>query len=145
MPLLWQHDQAQPVGEVIDAQITPTGIRIKARFATVDEPGALRDRLDEAWQSVKARLVRGLSIGFKPLDIVPLKRGNHIKRWQWAELSAVTIPMNIEATITNIKSAALGRDADPPGASGSLPRSRCRPTANRSPRTRPAARRRSPA
>ena len=108
MPLLWQHDQAQPVGEVNDAQVTPTGIHIKARFAKVDEPGALRDRLDEAWQSVKARLVRGLSIGFKPLEMVPLQaRRHHIKRWQWAELSAVTIPMNVAATITNIKSAAL--------------------------------------
>ncbi|HZD64348.1 MAG TPA: phage major capsid protein, partial [Xanthobacteraceae bacterium] len=120
IPLLWQHNQAQPVGEVIDAQVTPTGIHIKARFAKVDEPGALRDRLDEAWQSVKARLVRGLSIGFQPLEMVPLKRGNHIKRWQWAELSAVTIPMNVAATITNIKSAALGQN--PPGASGSLTR-----------------------
>jgi HK97 family phage major capsid protein/HK97 family phage prohead protease len=122
LPLLWQHDQSQPIGEVIDAQVTPTGIHIKARFAKVEEPGALRDRLDTAWQSVKAKLVRGLSIGFQPLEMVPLKRGNHIKRWQWAELSAVTIPANVQATITNIKSAALGRDADPPGASGSLAR-----------------------
>ena len=113
LPLLWQHGQADPVGEVVDAQITATGIRIKARFAKVDEPGVLRDRLDYAWQSVKARLVRGLSIGFKPLDMVPLKRGYHIKRWQWAELSAVTIPMNMEATITNIKSAALGHSPRP--------------------------------
>ena len=56
---------------------------------------------------------------------MPLKKSNplgsqHIKRWQWAELSAVTIPMNVEATITNIKSAALGQN--PPGASGSSPR-----------------------
>jgi HK97 family phage major capsid protein/HK97 family phage prohead protease len=122
LPLLWQHDQSQPIGEVIDAQVTPTGIRIKARFAKVEEPGALRDRLDTAWQSVKAKLVRGLSIGFQPLEMVPLKRGNHIKRWQWAELSAVTIPANMQATITNIKSAASGHTAIPPGASGSLPR-----------------------
>jgi len=107
LPLLWQHDQRRPVGEVYEARIEPAGIRIKARFATVDEPGTLRDRLDEAWQSVKARLVRGLSIGFKPLDYVPLKSGGmHVKRWLWAELSAVTIPMNVEATITTIKSAA---------------------------------------
>ena len=128
MPLLWQHDQGRPVGEVYEARVEPTGIRIKARFAKVEEPGALRDRLDTAWQSVKARLVRGLSIGFTPIEAVPVKKSEpygsqHIKRWQWAELSAVTIPMNVEATITNIKSAAFGRDADPPGASGSLARS----------------------
>ena len=111
LPLLWQHNQADPVGEVYEAQVTPAGIRIKARFAKVDEPGLLRDRLDYAWQSVKAKLVRGLSIGFKPLDLVPLRKGDpssgfHIKRWLWAELSAVTIPMNVEASILNIKSAA---------------------------------------
>src|SRR5262245_42386582 len=68
MPLLWQHDQTQPVGEVIDASVTPQGITIRAKFAQVQEAGALRDRLEEAWQSVKARLVRGLSVGWKPLS-----------------------------------------------------------------------------
>ena len=68
MPLLWQHDVTQPIGEVTAATVTPAGIHITAKFATVDEPGTLRDRLDEAWQSVKARLVRGLSIGFKPIE-----------------------------------------------------------------------------
>jgi HK97 family phage major capsid protein/HK97 family phage prohead protease len=107
MPLLWQHDQARPVGEVTEARVEPGGIRIKARFAKVEEAGILRDRLDEAWQSVRAKLVRGLSIGFKPIEAVPLKSGGrHIKRWLWAELSAVTIPMNVEATILNIKAAA---------------------------------------
>jgi len=128
LPLLWQHNQADPVGEVYEARVEPAGIRIKARFTQVSEPGLLRDRLDYAWQSVKAKLVRGLSIGFKPLDLVPLKKGDpssgfHIKRWLWAELSAVTIPMNVEATILNIKSAALGHPL--PGVSGA--RSETRP------------------
>jgi HK97 family phage major capsid protein/HK97 family phage prohead protease len=109
MPLLWQHDPHRPVGEVYEARVEPTGIRIKARFAKVDDPGTLRDRLDEAWQSVRAKLVRGLSIGFQPLEREPLKSGGmRITRWLWAELSAVTIPMNVQATITTIKSAAQG-------------------------------------
>jgi HK97 family phage major capsid protein len=106
MPLLWQHNQAQPIGEVLTARVTPEGIAITAKFAQVEEAGILKNRLDEAWQSVKARLVRGLSIGFQPLERVPIKAGGtHIKRWRWAECSAVTIPMNIAATITSIKSA----------------------------------------
>jgi HK97 family phage major capsid protein/HK97 family phage prohead protease len=115
IPLLWQHDPSQPVGEVFAASVTPAGIAIKARFTKVEEPGALRDRLDEAWQSVKAKLVRGLSIGFKPLDLVPIKKGDpfggfHIKRWLWAELSAVTLPINTDATIFNIKAACGHKD-----------------------------------
>jgi len=121
MPLLWQHDQGRPVGEVTAARVMPDGIHITAKFAQVTEAGTLRDRLDEAWQSVKARLVRGLSIGFRPLEAVPLKSGGaHIKRWMWAECSAVTIPMNVAATITNIKSAAIGHTL--PGDAGVLPR-----------------------
>jgi HK97 family phage major capsid protein len=121
MPLLWQHDVNQPVGEVTAARVTPDGIAITAKFATLDTPGTLKNRLDEAWQSVRARLVRGLSIGFKPLEAVPLKAGGaHIKRWMWAECSAVTIPMNMAATITTIKSAALGPSL--PGDAGALPR-----------------------
>ena len=27
IPLLWQHGQSDPIGEVYDAQVTPTGIR----------------------------------------------------------------------------------------------------------------------
>src|SRR5699024_2113185 len=70
------------------------------------EPGALRDRLEEAWQSVKAGLVRGLSIGFKPLETEPIKdtMGLRFKAWEWLELSAVTIPANSEASIQTIKS-----------------------------------------
>src|SRR5262245_54375365 len=66
MPLLWQHDQQQPIGNVIAARVSPAGIAITATIATIAEPGKLKDRIDEAWQSIKSRLVRGLSIGFKP-------------------------------------------------------------------------------
>jgi HK97 family phage major capsid protein/HK97 family phage prohead protease len=114
MPLLWQHDQRQPIGQVTAASVTGDGIRITAKFAKVDEPGTLKDRLDEAWQSVKAGLVRGLSIGWQPVDVQPIKGsyGLHVLKWLWAELSAVTIPANIEATILKVKEldqAASGR------------------------------------
>jgi HK97 family phage major capsid protein/HK97 family phage prohead protease len=111
MPLLWQHDTTQPIGEVLEASVTPAGIRIRAQIAQVDEPGPLKTRLDEAWQSVKVRLVRGLSVGFQPLESRLVKKGDpfgglHVSRWLWAETSAVTLPMNVAATITAIKSAA---------------------------------------
>lgn len=123
MPLLWQHDQAQPIGDVFEAAITPAGIAIKARIASIDEPGVLRDRLEYAWQSIKAKLVRGLSIGWRPITYQPLPKGGlHVSKWLWAELSAVTIPQNVDATILAVKSADLaasGRHL--PGAPGPLP------------------------
>ena len=109
LPLLWQHDTKQPIGEVLAADVSQAGILIRARIATVDDPGPLRDRIDEAWQSIKARLVRGLSIGFQPIEVEARKgtrSGLHIRKWLWAELSAVTIPSNLEATISMIKALA---------------------------------------
>jgi len=71
MPLLWQHDHAAPVGMVEFAKPTKAGIPFKATLARVDEPGRLKDRIDEAWQSVKAGLIRAVSIGFGRLITRP--------------------------------------------------------------------------
>lgn len=110
IPLLWQHKFDQPIGEVFSATVTDQGIAIKARIAKVSEPGAVKDRLDMAWQSIAAKLVRGLSIGWKPIEEVFNKaRGAYdYPAWDWYELSAVTVPMNASATIQNIKSLDIG-------------------------------------
>ncbi len=133
IPLLWQHDSKQPIGKITDAVVSDNGIKIRGQIARVDEAGGLRDRLDEAWQTIKAGLVSGLSIGFKPLEEARINDtfAYRIQKWLWLELSAVTIPANGEATITAIKSigekelAALGRKSfhtvklfDSPGATG---------------------------
>src|SRR5262245_56604516 len=113
LPLLWQHKQHEPIGEVFEARVTSAGIRIKARIARVDEPGQLKNRLDEAYQSLRAKLVRGLSIGWTPLETQPIPNsfGIRAKKWQWAELSAVTIPQNLDATIYAVKAAEEPRMA----------------------------------
>ena len=76
MPFLWQHDTEQPIGDVIAADVRPDGIHIRAQFVKIDEPGTLKSRLDEAWQSIKARLVNGISVGLKPLAATPLRKGD---------------------------------------------------------------------
>lgn len=104
MPLLWQHNHSQPVGQVEFAKPTSDGIPFRARIAKIVEPGTLRDRVDEAWQSVKAGLVRGVSIGFRALEYAFVEGGGiHFTEWEWMELSLVTIPANSEATISTIK------------------------------------------
>ena len=105
MPLLWQHDHSKPVGFVEFAEPTEEGIPFRARLAEVTEAGALKDRIEEAWQSVKAGLVRGVSIGFQALEYSFLDTGGiRFSAWEWVELSLVTVPANAEATIQNIKS-----------------------------------------
>ena len=127
LPFLWQHDRTQPIGEVLSAKVTKDGIAIQARLADVREPGRLKERLDDAWQTLKAGLVKGLSIGFMPLEVLPIKGtyGLHIKRWSWFELSAVTVPANASASIATIKSL----DESARAASGLAPAVITRPGA----------------
>ncbi len=105
IPLLWQHDSDQPVGHVLAAKVGKDGIEVRAKFVKIDEPGRLKDRLDEAWQSVKSGLIRGLSIGFRSIEHSLIKDTGafHFQKWSWLELSAVTIPANAEASIQSIK------------------------------------------
>lgn len=130
MPFLWFHDDTRPIGEVFDAKVVPEGIFIRARVSRVDEPGPLKTRIDEAWQSLKANppLVRGLSIGWKELqgENIPGTKFRRILKWIWAELSAVTVPMNTEATILSVKHADLAASGPAPGVTGSHPVVRAR-------------------
>lgn len=105
MPLLWQHNHNQPIGEVTNATVTEDGIEITATIVKIEEEGALKTRIDEAWQSIKSGLVKGLSIGFRLLEYNYLEDsyGLHIKEWEWYELSAVTVPANPDGQITSVK------------------------------------------
>lgn len=110
LPFLWQHESRESaVGNVIWAKPTKNGIPVKIKIESDDVPGILKDRLDYAWRSIKKGLVRGLSIGFKGIDVEPIKDtfGLRFKTWEWLELSAVTIPANADATIATIKSIDL--------------------------------------
>lgn len=130
IPLLWQHNSREPIGFVTEARVTPEGITVTAQIESSDEPGPLKNLLDFAWQSIKKKLVRGLSIGFKEIEYARIENTYSYRylKWLWLELSAVTIPANGEATIETIKSidapllAASGREQrarNLPGATGS--------------------------
>ena len=106
VPLLLHHDTERPVGTAI-LEAHADGILFEATFATVETPGGVRDRIEEAWQSVVAKLIRGVSIGFRPLKngIKFLKDGGmQFTATEIAELSLVTVPANVNATILAIKS-----------------------------------------
>ena len=108
MPLLWQHRHDAPVGNVTFAQPTKKGIPFEAELPIIREPGTLKDRVDEAIQSMKYGLVAAVSIGFSAVKdkVERLKDGGlKFTEWNWHELSLVTIPANADAVITAIKSA----------------------------------------
>jgi len=119
LPLLAQHDTGKPIGHITYAKVTDAGIEVRGHLQKPYDgaPPSWAERLNVAWADIKTGLVRGLSIGFKPLESEPIKgsRGERFTKWLWLELSAVTIPANADATITTIKSidttlrAASGR------------------------------------
>lgn len=105
-PFLWQHDRSQPIG-TCTPKMVKEGMQITAKLAkpTPDMPSQLAARLDEAWASIKAGLVRGLSIGFLPKEYSFLDEGGiRFLKWDLLEVSAVTIPANSECTIQTVKS-----------------------------------------
>lgn len=123
IPFLWQHMHSQPIGEVTEAVVTDKGIEVTVQIAKIEEEGKLKDRIDEAWQSIKSGLVKGLSIGFRGLTVedIPRSWGLHFKEWEWFELSAVTIPANAEASITEVKSISKSFEQQEKSAIGDEP------------------------
>lgn len=101
IPLLWQHRSSEPIGQVILAKVVAEGIWIRAKIFK-----GLLPEIDRAWTLIKSGLVQGLSIGFNPVEVADIKGtwGQRFIKWDWLELSAVTIPANIEASIQTIKS-----------------------------------------
>ncbi len=122
LPLLWQHNHSDPIGEITSAKVTAKGIEIVGKVVL-----GVTDEIDRYWKLLKAGLVRGLSIGFRGLDVEQIEGswGVRFKRWEWLELSVVTIPANAEATIATVKEYAakpaatgIGKAAATPGVSG---------------------------
>lgn len=104
LPLLWQHRHDSPVGTVKFGKPTAKGIPFRASVAKIENPGPLKDLVDMAWDAVKAKLVRGVSIGFRALEYSFMESGGiRFSETEIYELSLVTIPANASATIQTIK------------------------------------------
>lgn len=101
LPLLLNHDPNQPIGHVTEATITDAGIEVVARVAK-----DVTARISEVWQLIKSGLISGFSIGFRADEWEPISTGYKFTRWNWLELSAVTIPANPDAGITGVKSVS---------------------------------------
>lgn len=113
--LLWQHKHDSPVGIAELGNPTKRGIPFKAVIARIEEDGPLKQLVDMAWQAVKAKLVRGVSIGFRPLKYDIMSEGGlKFTKTEIFELSLVTVPANASATIQTIK--ALGTPMTDAGA-----------------------------
>jgi HK97 family phage prohead protease/HK97 family phage major capsid protein len=117
LPLLLHHDTKLPIGRVTLQRATAAGIAFTATLPSIAEAGPLKNRVDEAWQSIKAGILMGVSVGFRILDAMPSRKGDtlNLTKTEICELSLVTVPANMECTIRTVKSldaphlAAMGQ------------------------------------
>ena len=108
IPLLWAHQHQSPVGIAELGKPTKKGIPFKAVIARIQEEGPLKQMVDMAWQAVKAKLVRGVSIGFRPIKYDIMSEGGiRFTETEIYELSLVTVPACASATISNIKAFGM--------------------------------------
>jgi HK97 family phage major capsid protein len=110
LALLLYHDPKRPVGQATFGRPTEDGTPFRALISTIDrDSGVVKERLDEAVDSLAAKppLIRGVSIGFRPLEEPTFNKatgGLRFSKVEVLELSMVVIPAHQDATIAVVKS-----------------------------------------
>lgn len=99
-PLLWQHDQHEPIGALIAVEETERGLEIVGRLALSTEYGR---RAHELLLTAPGAL--SLSVGFVPGDYLDQPGPLTHSRVDWAELSLVSVPSQAGAVVTSVKTA----------------------------------------
>lgn len=104
LPVLWQHNPDQPIGGYRSIEEDERGLKMTG-FLLKDDVALAR----EAYALMKARVVKGLSIGYyvpKGGDSYDEKSGiRTLHEVDLRETSVVTFPANEQAQVENVKAA----------------------------------------
>jgi HK97 family phage prohead protease len=113
IPLLRDHDHTQLVGRATLGRPTSRGIPFTAQLPKISDPGKLKDRVDDAWQSIKHGLLAAVSIGFRVLESEPLRGGGlRFRSVEVLELSLVPVPAQPDAVIDAVRSGSASARAN---------------------------------
>ncbi len=90
--VLFAHDYTQPpVAKAVSIGVTPQGLRAEVEFP----PRGLYPFADVVHDMVKSGFLSATSVGFKPLEAHPNRKGGHtITRAELLEFSIVSVPAN---------------------------------------------------
>lgn len=123
MPLmLWQHSSWDPIGVWTDLSEDGKGLYGKGELLTELQRGK------EAHILLKRKAIRGLSIGYREIEVEEAKNGQPrlLKKVDLLEVSLVTFPANPKARVESVKSGEISakwlefgrlvRDGEPPAA-----------------------------
>lgn len=100
VPLLWQHDETQPIGW-IELEDTPKSLKARGTLL-VDELQKAR----EAHALLKARVIKGMSIGYETVKDNIEAGVRSLKELKLWEGSLVTFPMLPAAQVSSVKQLA---------------------------------------
>lgn len=99
VPILWQHDQTEPIG-MGTLTDTADGLQISGDLAIDSSPVA-----QKAYGLLKRGILKGLSIGYDAVRKEMKNGTRHLQELKLWEVSIVTFPMNEMASVTGIKAA----------------------------------------
>jgi HK97 family phage prohead protease len=104
--MLWQHDQAQPIGVFDKVEEDERGLYVRGRLLKEVAKGR------EAMALLRAGAIDSMSIGYRVMDAAPEGDGmvRRLKEIDLHEISLVTFPMLPDAKVTAIKSIETERD-----------------------------------
>lgn len=111
--MLWQHNPDEPIGVWDDLSEDGKGLKGTGRFVMETARGR------EAYALLKAGAVRGLSIGYREVEVEPDGNVRMLKKLDLLEISIVSFPANRRARVENVKSERMEefarrlRDGDP--------------------------------
>lgn len=105
VPLLWQHKADVPIG-MLSLQDGPDALRVKGRLLME------LDDAKKAYLLIKAKIVKGLSIGFETIKDTVEDGVRRLKELKLYEGSIVTFPMNELAIITSVKAHGVAEEKD---------------------------------
>jgi len=106
IPMLWMHQQDKLLGRWIDIAEDAKGLYVKGKLNLSTAEGR------EKYEHLKEKEIGGLSIGYAlpsgGVEFDDKRRVRRLKKIDLREISLVTMPMNIEARVTTVKSILEG-------------------------------------
>lgn len=111
--MLWQHNPDEPIGVWDDLAEDGKGLKGTGRFVLETTRGR------EAYALLKAGALRGLSIGYREVEVEPDGNNRLLKKLDLKEISVVSFPANRRARVEAVKSERMEefarrlRDGDP--------------------------------
>ena len=91
--VLFGHDHEKPIGRSHNVRVENGVLRADIEFAPEEvDPFAAK-----IGKMVKAGFLRAVSVGFKPIDMKPIKSGYEFVKSELLEISVVSVPANASA------------------------------------------------